>query len=910
DGTARGELPEGTYQIGWFFDQPLESHHCLRQRELEVAAGQEHRFVMEFRPTVSVSGRVLAPDAERVGLADVSFTSREPLYSQRVDVDRDGHFELRILPGDYQVRTNRQVFGRMSPRGDEEAQAITVPPEGLRDLRLELPPQEETVAPGHHAVEVTVLDSAGAPVEGAKVFVEDEPRPGHTAPRVRMAAPWERKTTGPDGRLRIYLDETMTHWVSARTDTLATPEPTQVEVDGEESLTLTVEAGVLCTARVRLVGGAGQATPVPEPRLVVSRGIDNKLPFEWIEAEPQGDGVFRFSGLWPRVTYSVLLGGDRYVETTSGEWEAVPGASHDYGELVLRKRDAELVGRVVDPEGHGIAGATVAIDGGWHREPLETETAADGTFRLSRLSPQGEDVVVRADGYMVARVHGVPDGGPATIVLEPVPEPVFGDPIPPATQPLPSAMELTPRITAIAEGLATRLEEMPDPAAEGAIWSLLVSYAAYDLESARSLMPEELALGVNAEMMDRFLWSAWAASRLDASTSADQAEALLEDLQEAGGFHVDTIARVGVRAVEANPDLAAACAETLLDPPDDAGHPPVIDTVALAGAAHILLLLGDDRGEATVRAAVASLDGLGADERSFVAEPLAIPLALVDVEAALDLFENEEDSYFGDAQVVANSLARFDPQEAVRLCKRRGMRHGGLSLAECLGFFPPEDLDQAMELVASIEDPGSRCLSLARLVHVAPEGRKREVFLRAVEVALTEAPGQGHGDVDARLVAQLACLGRRLGYEGYLTLARLAAERVRASASSPDTAWEFYMGATEVAPILAFVDRDLARELLEEAMAQPPPELDAPQEVTGWYQLELAAAAAEVDIDWGLAMMEEWGLGDSSVDPRIAVFAVEELLQRFLWSDERREDELLAADYEAGVIPRLLPQRW
>jgi hypothetical protein len=471
-------------------------------------------------------------------------------------------------------------------------------------------------------------------------------------------------------------------------------------------------------------------------------------------------------------------------------------------------------------------------------------------------------------------------------------------------------MELNPRITAIAEGLATRLEEIPDPAAEGGIWSLLIPYAAYDLESARSLMPEELPFGMDAETMGRLLWTSWAASRLEASTSFEQAASLLEGLQEAGGFHTDTIARVGLSAVDANPALALACAEALLSIAQDAEQPPFIHAMARAGAAHILLLLGDDRGDEAALDALGSLDDLGADERSFIVEHVAMPLALVDAEAAMDLFDDEAAGRYGSVQVVANSLARIDPAAALRLCQRWGQGYDGLSAVECLSFFPAADLDHALELAAAIETASARCRTFARLVHVAPEGRKHEVFLRAVEVALTEAPGQGHGDVDARLLAQLACLGRRLGYEGYLTLARLAAERVRESASSSDTAWEFYMGAVEVAPILAFVDRDLARELLEEAMAQPPPEFDAPQEVAGWYQLELAAAAAEVDIDWGLAMMEEWGVEDSSVDPRVAVFAFEELLQRFLWSDERREDELLAADYEAGVIPRLLPQGW
>lgn len=70
----------------------------------------------------------------------------------------------------------------------------------------------------------------------------------------------------------------------------------------------------------------------------------------------------------------------------------------DVGTVVLEAAGA-VAGRVVDADGAPVAGATVTTLG-----DAITTTAADGSFRLERLSPGPDTLAVRADGAPIAEV--------------------------------------------------------------------------------------------------------------------------------------------------------------------------------------------------------------------------------------------------------------------------------------------------------------------------------------------------------------------------------------------------------------------------------------------------------------------------------------------------------------------------
>jgi hypothetical protein len=108
------------------------------------------------------------------------------------------------------------------------------------------------------------------------------------------------------------------------------------------------------------------------------------------------------------------------------------GASFDVGRIVLTP-GARLAGRVVNSRDEAVAGARVfLVDLAPSRQPRDamlrerkpdTSTGPDGRFALADL-PRGTpyDLLVEADGYLRAEVHGVrpPGRGPVLVRLEPV----------------------------------------------------------------------------------------------------------------------------------------------------------------------------------------------------------------------------------------------------------------------------------------------------------------------------------------------------------------------------------------------------------------------------------------------------------------------------------------------------------
>ena len=110
------------------------------------------------------------------------------------------------------------------------------------------------------------------------------------------------------------------------------------------------------------------------------------------------DGMFEFHALPPILSFSLIVAAPDYVTLSTEKWQAAPGASHDFGKLVLRQLSGFLEGRVVDSRGAPAAGVRI-WNGGRVVNAVETETDARGAFRLSGLCQGACFVFAEKEGW-------------------------------------------------------------------------------------------------------------------------------------------------------------------------------------------------------------------------------------------------------------------------------------------------------------------------------------------------------------------------------------------------------------------------------------------------------------------------------------------------------------------------------
>src|SRR5262245_58168058 len=96
------------------------------------------------------------------------------------------------------------------------------------------------------------------------------------------------------------------------------------------------------------------------------------------------DGRFTSDVLQPSDRYTVTLAGPGFRSTTTAEWTAKIGETHDFGDVVLIRSDLAVSGTVTDLAGKPVAGATV-FDNADGLRPTETKTDAAGRFTLGGL---------------------------------------------------------------------------------------------------------------------------------------------------------------------------------------------------------------------------------------------------------------------------------------------------------------------------------------------------------------------------------------------------------------------------------------------------------------------------------------------------------------------------------------------
>jgi hypothetical protein len=94
--------------------------------------------------------------------------------------------------------------------------------------------------------------------------------------------------------------------------------------------------------------------------------------------------------------------------TIYGERDIRPKIEVEFGEqisdyMLILEEGASIAGRVLDPDGNPIEGATV-------RGPNRTETAADGSFEVTGLFAERGQISVFKEGYLTVTVPQIPAG--------------------------------------------------------------------------------------------------------------------------------------------------------------------------------------------------------------------------------------------------------------------------------------------------------------------------------------------------------------------------------------------------------------------------------------------------------------------------------------------------------------------
>ncbi len=364
---------------------------CAKQRVGPVVAGSaalaefgDIVLVAEPRATLDLRAFDAAGEPLRdgrlgftlLGEEDTEFSYfRMPKSLEQITLPSNGHLVTDQLPnGSYQF----QVWSPTS-RFDPYRFDATLASGATTVIE-----QRAAFTQGAARVHGTLRDSMGAPLADRVVAL--------------AATSWSdpiRVTTSADGSFEApapcAAGSRLSTWIEDEDEVLvgsAAPYAV-VEATCNPSAPLALTATDAAALRGVIVHDDG--TPVLGARLEaapVGATGDDDMP----QTTTDLDGAFEFRGLAPSeraVCLRVACGELAKFVTLPDEHELVAGATVAGLRIVL-PRLASIAGRVVDPDGAPITGAIVACHDG--SNPLQTVSAADGSFRFARVAPGSFDV--------------------------------------------------------------------------------------------------------------------------------------------------------------------------------------------------------------------------------------------------------------------------------------------------------------------------------------------------------------------------------------------------------------------------------------------------------------------------------------------------------------------------------------
>jgi hypothetical protein len=380
----------------------------------------------------SVRGRVLDPQGKPVAGAMVRLKSFNPRMgmedSPAAKSDAEGAWRIDAVPptkGMLRVEAQGWFQKDWPAQGQEwqmlqqgtapEPVAVEVPAEGevVKDL----------VVQPTASVEGVVSDKDGKPAAGVTVSISPKgPKGGGGGPGAITDAEGKFKA------MEVAPGDELLANAGGVGGTRGVSDPFRLEEGGSATgIRISLKAGATITGRVRRDdGGPTQGATL---RLVMGKRDPNQAwNFDYqkqsAQVRPVGpDGGFRAEGLYPG-GYTVVCSQDGAASTEGPYVEVAEGETKDGVEVVLGE-EKKVGGKVLNPEGGPIAGASIRVRetagrqqfyGGPDQNPVVATTDAAGAFVVRGLAKGPFVVSAQASGFSDASESNV-EGGREDLVL-------------------------------------------------------------------------------------------------------------------------------------------------------------------------------------------------------------------------------------------------------------------------------------------------------------------------------------------------------------------------------------------------------------------------------------------------------------------------------------------------------------
>jgi len=858
------ECPSGAYGVH-LPHQPVGPYHFRPRAGIVVAPDTETTLELAGEQTAPVRGRVVrADDGRPVEGATVTLQqyTEGGFYNPLEGLtDAEGRYNIACVPGKTTVWARQKAFVGTRQGGSLE---VEVEPDGAMVPDIKLEPA--------YALSVIVRDEGGRPVPGALVMCEGA---DYDSRFTRQTDAEGRAEATGLGRDELDL------WACKDDSGLTAPVRFRL---GEEQgpVVLVLKRGDACGVAATIVDQLGapvtdaQVTLWEHTRSTIHRG-------EGGSSDERGH--FRRSGLKAGLEYEAQIEAPNCDPITTPAWTAVAGETHDCGAIALTRRTGVVAGLVVDQAGTPVPDVRV-FDAENAPKLVETQTDDQGRFRLEGLGEGPALIFVDSPGHAFTGALTKAGTQDLTITLHPKQPPTMGEPVAPP-QPVIAADEGRERAKALLlEALAQAPHGTPMR------WRLLSALGDVDPDFALQYVnenaddPRAVCLAVaRAHMEEGF------GGIVDLIWQRGDSYAELRMLRE-GALEYRTT----------RPDLFGECVDEAVAIIDATPMGPdrACDTAAWS---ELVREFDPARADAMLSQAEAEARQVDPAGRQAYARGRVAPyLCERDLQAALDIVMPIEDRYTRDDGLrgIIRRLSKTDPAKAVELLDRlSGDFERDQAIAEAVPFFPENQLDLAVALTDGTGYPPCRVAALGRLCAVAPKERVPGLIEKALAACLGQAAGGSWyvvSDVGhAAGLASLACIARRRGYSQYQHIAlRALAMGVRDDLPpGSDTEGKVHLAREfQAAWVLAFTAPDLARHAIESNLRRA----GGVDRLLPVSYYALAAAAAEVDVDWALALLKQMTPDAPDANALYRTYATEAVAYRLSADAEAREYRLLAKD--------------
>jgi Carboxypeptidase regulatory-like domain len=514
-------------------------------------------------------------------------------------------------------------------------------------------------------------------------------------------------------------------------------------------------------------------------------------------------------------------------------------------------RERTVTGRVVDGGGQPIAGATV-FQSGDSPARTESQTGADGRFRLSGVVARPTFLFARKAGYRFGGLAIAPESEDVKLVIHKREEPPRL-----VRKTLPSPLSRQEELALARRLLDPYAERVLKDGGEQEKVRTLQVLARVEPERGLELIQKKV---FSAPYFNSMISLALAQGLMD--QSVDEAMVVLEGVEDPGPKaigYIEASSRLDAR----NRAQALDVLERALLNARVAKDPDGMKLVLLGRVAERFLDLGAaERGRAILREGEALAKQLPkAGFAGYARGAFAEELAQIDLEAALALTKDlanprEIDRHHGN---IAHELARLDPAQSERVLAmvKHAFERDDYAV-RVVYRMAPLDLARARRLADSIGDDGLRGYALGMMA-LGLAGAGKDSARQALENAYEslERSSQVSPEKSKSFYASASIAAVLLPVAERIDPGLLEEELWRALAMRQPKPWardptgrpaeaDVLLGMT-----LARYDRAIARSLVESVIRGMGP-------TPGFLSLrgELHAAAAAIDPNWAVALVE------------------------------------------------------